>query len=424
VSPPRRRALGGGGRRSALGRRDLEALLRQLDNAASGSGKKRGSGRASADRLELDRLRALVTEALADKDAGGAPDDDLVEWDEDDLDDLDDWDEDEDEEGRAGGGREPWASDRREEEWDPEDDEWEGWSPRRSGGRWERFAPSKPIPVEGGLAARSRRGEIGSTWWSKRFLSAIESVMVGGRLGRGRTYARQGQVLDLRVDAGLIEAQVQGSRATPYRVRLAMPVVPDADWDAIVAALAAQAGYAARMLAGELPPEVEDVFSAEGASLFPAPHARITTDCTCPDWANPCKHVAAVCYLVAEAFDRDPFAVLAWRGRDREAVLRELRRLRATGADAAPAPEPDPVVPAVPAVEAPPLGDCLLGFWKAGPALAQLRVRPEAAELPGAVLRHLPPGLLEVKGRDVGEVLGPAYADFAAAAARRALREG
>jgi len=363
--------------------------------------------------MELGRLRRLLADAIAN---------DLVDDDVSDEDENDDWDE------------EPWVQD------DPyDDDEEEGdWWP---GGRWERFAPAKPIRVEGGLTTRSRRGAIGETWWSQRFLAAIEATTPGGRSTRGRSYARQGQVLELTIGAGLIEATVQGSRQTPYRVRLAMPVADDADWDRLTVALAGQAGYAAQMLAGELPHDVEDVFAAEGVSLFPSSSARLSTDCTCPDWANPCKHVAAACYLVAEEFDRDPFAVLAWRGRDRDAVLQRLRELRGirggvgagddsgvgagagatTSAEGPTSTEGSGLTGDDTGPTAPPLEDCVLGFWKAGPELADVHLRPEAAELAGAVLRHLPRGLLDVRGRDVAELLEPAYVELAAAAARRAL---
>lgn len=351
-------------------------------------------------------MRALVAEAIAEEDQADDEHEEIRD---------DDWNQ------SAWAAGDQWETDDTDD-WEGGDwsgDDWEGWSPRAPR---KRFAPSKPIRVEGGLRVRTRRGAIGSTWWSKRFLAAIETVMVGGRLGRGRTYARRGQVLDLVIAPGLIEAGVQGSRSTPYRVRLAMPVVPEADWDVIVAALGAQAGYAARMLAGDLPAEVEDVFSAEGASLLPTPSARLTTDCSCPDWANPCKHVAAVCYVVAEEFDRDPFAILRWRGRDRDTVLGQFRQLRSASADVRDVKREAPT--AVSTVEPPALRECLLGYWKAGPELAELRVRPEPAELPGAVLRHLPAGLIEVRGRDLGEVLAPAYPDLTAAVAHRALGKG
>jgi len=335
-----------------------------------------------------------VRETEAEAIALGAEDDLEHERDED-----VDWDED--------GGYE----DEPDEGEDGNDDEPGGWWPSRS---WERFTPAKPIRVEGGLTTRSRRGAIGETWWSQRFLASVESAMVGGRSTRGRSYARQGQVIDLTVGAGLIEARVQGSRRTPYKVMIAMPMADDDEWDRVVGALAGQAGYAARLLAGELPHEVEDVFTDVGVSLLPSRSSRISTDCTCPDWANPCKHVAAVCYLVAEAFDRDPFILLAWRGRDREAILDRLRQLRGGGVVA-----PDTAPP--PVDTAPPLAECLLGFWKAGPELAGVHIRPEASEMPGAVLRHLPRGVLEVRGRDVAELLEPAYSELALAAERRAF---
>jgi len=350
-----------------------------------------GGRRSQTDQAELARLRSLVADAIA----LGAEEELEHEQDEDEA----DWDEDDGYQGEP------------DDDEEDEDDERGSWWPR---GGWERFTPAKPIRVEGGLTTRSRRGAIGETWWSQRFLASVESAMVGGRSTRGRSYARQGQVLDLTVGAGLIEARVQGSRRTPYKVRIAMPMADDDEWDRVVVALAGQAGYAARLLAGELPHEVEDVFTDEGVSLFPSRSSRLSTDCTCPDWANPCKHVAAACYLVAEAFDRDPFILLAWRGRDREAILDRLRQLRGGGVVA-----PDTASP--PVDTALPLADCLLGFWKAGPELAGVHIRPEASEMPAAVLRHLPRGVLEVRGRDVAELLEPAYSELASAAERRAF---
>ncbi|MGH9108910.1 MAG: SWIM zinc finger family protein [Acidimicrobiales bacterium] len=391
-------------RRTSLSRQDLEALLAQLDHSRSGAGSRTGRAGGAAGEAERTRLRGLVARALAERGTDGDPGHETQDRG-DGSTDPDAWDADAGEDDAAADEPSPWEDEA-------------GWDPWTSRTRWERFAPAKPIAVEGGLTTKSRRGAIGETWWSKRFLAAIEAVMEGGRSTRGRSYARKGQVVDLSVEAGLVEARVQGTRRAPYRVRLALSVVADEDWDRIVAALVAEAGYAARLLAGELPHEVEGVFATEGASLFPSPSARLTTDCTCPDWANPCKHVAAVCYLVAEEFDRDPFAVLAWRGRTRVQILDALRQLRAAGADDDPAAEPAIGGPGPAA--APPLDECLLGFWKAGAGLAGVRVLPEAAAVPAAILRHLVPGLVEVRGRDVAELLGPVYTDLAAAAARRA----
>ena len=180
------------------------------------------------------------------------------------------------------------------------------------------------------------------TWWSARFLAVLEAAGVGGRLARGRTYARRGQTVSLHVDAGAATARVQGSAARPYRVRIGVPTLDKAQWTAVLDALAADASLTAAMLAGELPREVEDVVAAQGVDLFPSGSRDLVMDCTCPDATVPCKHLAAVFYLLAERFDADPFAVLALRGRDRETVLDELRTRR-TGAPEAPPLPTDPV---------------------------------------------------------------------------------
>lgn len=188
-----------------------------------------------------------------------------------------------------------------------------------------------PRRVEGGIRARSTRGAIGESWWSKRFLAVLESFALGTRLTRGRNYARAGQVLRLDVDPGAVTATVQGSRPTPYEVTIGLATFADDVWARVEQALAAEALGAAKLLAGELPPHVEDVFGKAGAPLFPARLADLTMRCSCPDQAVPCKHLAATCYLLAERFDADPFQILLWRGRSREALLAALRELRGGG---------------------------------------------------------------------------------------------
>jgi uncharacterized Zn finger protein len=269
--------------------------------------------------------------------------------------------------------------------------------------------PSRPRPVEGGLKARSRRGAIGETWWSRRFIDLLESFRLGGRLDRGRRYARAGQVLDLQVAAGLVSARVQGSRVRPYRVRLETPVLAPSDWERVEQAMAGRAAFVARLLAGEMPHDIEEAFAAAGVSLFPASPRNLASSCSCPDWSNPCKHVAAVYYLLAEAFDDDPFLIFAWRGRTRSELLGRLRALR--GSDTNPAELP---------------GTSGAGgpdrFWSAGD-LDALRIRPRAAEVPDALLRQLDPPAVDVAGRDLAELLAPAYRILTVAAERRALAE-
>jgi uncharacterized Zn finger protein len=195
---------------------------------------------------------------------------------------------------------------------------------------WQDWADraARPIRVEGGLVARSERGAIGSTWWSKRFIAVLEGLSLGGRLSRGRTYARKGQVLELDVRPGAVTSTVQGSRPEPYAVRIGFPPLPDTAWQAVERALAEAALYRARLLAGELPGELEQLFAEVGAPLFPKESGELALRCTCPDIAVPCKHIAATFYLLAERFDDDPFELLLWRGRSRAELLADL------GADA------------------------------------------------------------------------------------------
>ncbi|WP_435828388.1 SWIM zinc finger family protein [Micromonospora purpureochromogenes] len=217
-------------------------------------------------------------------------------------------------------------------------------------GRFADFGP--PRRVDGGLKARSTRGAIGVSWWSRRFLEVLESFALGTRLTRGRSYARRGQVLRLDVTPGRVEATVQGSRAEPYRVGIELPVFPAALWERVERDLAAQAFFSARLLAGDLPAELEEVFADAGAPLFPSGVAELTQRCSCPDFAVPCKHLAATFYLLAEAFDADPFQLLRWRGRGRAELLDRLRALRAGATDPAgsagatdPAGTPEPSGP-------------------------------------------------------------------------------
>lgn len=205
-----------------------------------------------------------------------------------------------------------------------------------SGGRFADYAP--PRRVEGGLRARSTRGAIGESWWARRFLDVLESFALGTRLTRGRSYARAGQVLSLDVAPGAVTATVQGSRARPYRVSIGIAVFSGPLWDRVEDTLAAQALFSARLLAGDLPTELEEVFATLGAPLFPGAVRELDQHCDCPDFAVPCKHLAATFYLLAEAFDADPFRLLHWRGRSRAELLHGLRTRRVGSPGAAAAP--------------------------------------------------------------------------------------
>jgi uncharacterized Zn finger protein len=285
--------------------------------------------------------------------------------------------------------------------------------------RWEDWPPARPIRVDGGIKARSKRGAIGEQWWSRRFISVLESYGMSGRLARGRSYARAGQVLDFELSQGKVTARVQGSRVRPYQVRIGVLPLTTAQWRRVQDRLASQALFRAKLLAGEMPREIEDVFGECGTPLFPRSAADLDMHCSCPDWEVPCKHLAAVCYVLAEEFDRDPFGMLAWRGQPRDELLAALRRIQSGSAGAGGSGAArDPAGRAPDGLNGParPLEECLDGFWSPGLSPARLRALatvPDAAA-PDLLLRMFPPPPVQVRGQDLADVLALAYERLAA----------
>ena len=269
---------------------------------------------------------------------------------------------------------------------------------------WHEYGP--PLRVEGGVRARSKRGSIGEQWWSRRFIDVLESFGMSGRLARGRNYARRGQVIGFEISCGYVTAQVQGSRPKPYRVRIQVTPLTKAQWRRVEQALAAQALFRARLLAGEMPREIEEVFADCGTPLFPRSARDMDMSCSCPDWGVPCKHLAAVCYVLAEAFDDDPFGILAWRGRGREEILGALRLT------------PGAAEPARPLLDVTdrPLAECVADYWSPGMSAARLRALPPApATAPDLLLRTFEPPPVPVRGADLLALLTPAYERLAQA---------
>ena len=205
---------------------------------------------------------------------------------------------------------------------------------------------TKPIEVRGGIRAVSKRGAFGSSWWARRWLQTLEDFDIGSRLDRGRSYARRGQVISIDVRPGGVTAKVQGSRKRPYDVSIEVRAISPPDWERIQAAMAEQPIIAASLLSGRMPDNIEDTFRSVGLSMFPDRRDDLETDCSCPDWSNPCKHVAAVYLLLGEEFDRDPFLIFRMRGMDREDLLGpEFRRSALTLEGPALPAEPLPAEP-------------------------------------------------------------------------------
>ncbi|MBI5117572.1 SWIM zinc finger family protein [Candidatus Poribacteria bacterium] len=193
-------------------------------------------------------------------------------------------------------------------------------------GRWNNdfysyFPKSHPREAKGGIKAQSRGRGFGKSWWAKRWISVLESFNIGARLGRGRSYARRGQVLSIDISKGVVKAKVQGSMRTPYKVEISIEPLSKSQWKKLAEAFGKQAIFAAKLLSGQMPENIEEAFTETGVSLFPARLNDLSTDCSCPDWSNPCKHIAAVYYLLGEEFDRDPFLIFKLRGMDREEII-------------------------------------------------------------------------------------------------------
>jgi len=183
---------------------------------------------------------------------------------------------------------------------------------------WERYGRTRPAD---GIALRSRRGAVGDTWWGRRLAETMEAVVDSGRVARGKSYARSGQVLSLSVEAGRAAGRVQGSEETPYEAEVRLrPFGPE---DQVIAAqvVAASPQLVAGLLAGELPQELEAALASAGVGLLPESTVDVDFDCSCLDWGWPCKHAAALVYLLAERLDDEPLALLALRGLELERLL-------------------------------------------------------------------------------------------------------
>ncbi|WBQ07788.1 SWIM zinc finger family protein [Kribbella sp. CA-293567] len=256
---------------------------------------------------------------------------------------------------------------------------WQGWR--------QRDGENAGLPAAKG--AGSRR-PFGGTWWGKAWLGALErqAQLDSNRLGRGRSYARRGSVLSVEVEPGVVRASVQGSRVTPYEVTVKIRAFDDREWEAVLDVVSAQIGRVAALLDGELPPELVDDAQAAGLELLPD-SGEVRTACNCPDYAVPCKHSAAVCYLIADALDDDPFELLLLRGKQKDELLSALRARRATSA------EP-------PAIRRQPVGVLAKAAFQRSPGPLPKPVRPLSQPgAPTAVQVLEPPRQSGVEGKDL-----------------------
>lgn len=172
------------------------------------------------------------------------------------------------------------------------------------------------------------------TWWGERFIGTLEQFTDSARLGRGRSYARGGKVLEFKLSKGKITARVKGSinpyfgvYKTPYyKVTVEIPLIPSAKWSKVIEYISSKAGFISRLMMNEMPDHIETAFSHLGLHLLPHSSKDLITDCSCPDWANPCKHIAGVYYLVASELDHNPFLMFELRGFTKKELQKELAK--------------------------------------------------------------------------------------------------
>jgi uncharacterized Zn finger protein len=243
---------------------------------------------------------------------------------------------------------------------------------------WQSEKASKKPPPAHGIKLK----KAGTTWWGERWIEALQTVLGGdaGRLARGRTYARAGRAHDLAVNAGVVTALVTGTRATPYAIRIELVQLSADAWERAIASMSPQARISAELLAGRMPKEIDEAFRAASASLFPQQRTDLTTSCSCPDWGNPCKHVAATHYVLGEALDRDPFLLFELRGRTKQQVLGALRSAR--GATELPAEATEPASASIAGIVA-------ADYDRPRGSLPELHFSFDAPTTHGAVLRQL-----------------------------------
>ncbi len=199
-----------------------------------------------------------------------------------------------------------------------------GWPNRGRNGRPQRGRGRGHGRPQRNNNHRGRRGRMAENWWARRWVEVLERFAVGRRLGRGRNYARQGHIVDIEIGKGFVTAHVQGSRDAPYLVRMHFSMLSSTDWKKLTRALAQRPDIAVELGVGQIPESIEGVFEEQRLSLFPTASGDLKAACSCPDNANPCKHVAAVYYLLGEEFDRDPFLIFQLRGMERGELLAAL----------------------------------------------------------------------------------------------------
>lgn len=247
--------------------------------------------------------------------------------------------------------------------------------------------PDVPRRVRHGIKFRRKEGLQGLPWFAKSFVDAVEGRAALGARVMGMEYALSGQAASFSVDSGFVEALVQGRAPRPYAVKLTLPHLSKEQWVEVVQAMAREAVFAAKLLVGEMPTDIEEPFAACRTALLPSEPVELKVECGCGE-KLPCKHAVAVSYLLAERLEVDPLAVFALRGLGGTTLLERLQEARTVQTTGVTQSHQSPQLPSQKA-QLPPLEACLDDFWRPGRKLADFERLPAQAHVPHALLRRL-----------------------------------
>jgi uncharacterized Zn finger protein len=274
-----------------------------------------------------------------------------------------------------------------------------------------------PRKVRYGAKLTARDGSLPQHWATQRWMRLLEAAAEGAALTEGTEYAKIGQTRRLDIGAGFFEGPVQGRRRISYTTRVEIDVFASTQWDAIVEAMSDQALYTAKMLSGELPQNVEDLFAPFGLHLFPTDATDLRPTCTCGHPTPWCKHTLCLGILIADQLAADPFLVFTLRGMRGEELVERLRQRRQAasgnssgGASAVYSPHLG--------VETTPLDACLDRFWEAGLELDQVDAPIAPPEVSHPLLRRLGPSPFEQSRFPFVGLLATCYDVISAAALR------
>ena len=177
--------------------------------------------------------------------------------------------------------------------------------------------------------------DFGITWWGKEWIQSMLSAGRHFRMQRGIIYARDNRVSDIIINKGEIFAQCQGTAPVPYRIKIKFQILNDSQWGSIIENMSQNLLYESSLFFGEMPEEIKNVFKKSSANLFPEVGKTLDAECSCPDKAIPCKHIAALILTLAKVFDYDPLLLLKLRGKEKgelfEAINSQLYKPKSEG---------------------------------------------------------------------------------------------